>query len=50
VQLAVRAERLCTQLAATCSHLRSAGLDQLPAEQLEALRDRLRHLDVLLEP
>lgn len=50
VLMAVRAERLCTQLAATCSQLRSAGLEQLPAEQLEALRDRLRHLDVLLAP
>ena len=50
VQIADRAERLCTQLAATCSQLRSAGLDQLPAEQLEALRGRLRQLGVLLAP
>lgn len=50
VQIAERAERPCTQLAATCSHLRSADLDQLPPEQLEALRSRLRQLDVLLAP
>lgn len=50
VQIADRAERLCTQLAAACSQLRSAGLDQLPAEQLEALRGRLRQLGVLLAP
>lgn len=50
VQIAERAERLCTQLAAACLQLRSAGLDQLPAEQLEALRGRLRQLGVLLAP
>ncbi|MGE3482447.1 MAG: ParB/RepB/Spo0J family partition protein [Gammaproteobacteria bacterium] len=50
VQLVARAERLCTQLAAACSQLRGVGLDQLPPEQLEALRGRLRRLDVLLAP
>lgn len=50
VQLAARAERLCTQLAATCSQLRSAGVEEVPAGQLAALRDRLKHLDVLLAP
>jgi len=50
VQLVARAERLCTQLAAACSQLRGVGLDQLPPEQLEVLRGRLRQLDVLLAP
>jgi hypothetical protein len=50
VQIAERAERLCTQLAAACTQLRSVGLDQLPAEQLETLRGRLRQLGVLLAP
>lgn len=49
-QLAVRADRLCTQLAAACSQLRGAGLDQLPADKLAALRERLSGLKVLLEP
>lgn len=48
--LATRAERLCTQLAATCSQLRGAGFEGVPAEQLAALRERLGGLKVLLEP
>lgn len=49
-ELATRADRLCTQLAAACSQLRGAGLDQVPADQLAALRERLSGLKVLLEP
>jgi ParB family chromosome partitioning protein len=49
-QLATRAERLCTQLAATCSQLRGAGFDHVPVEQLALLRERLGGLKVLLEP
>lgn len=49
-ELATRADRLCTQLAAACSKLRGAGFDQVPAEQLTALRERVGSLQVLLEP
>lgn len=49
-ELAKRADRMCTQLAAACSQLRGAGLDQVPADQLAALRERLSGLKVLLEP
>lgn len=49
-ELATRADRLCTQLAAACSRLRGTGLDQVPAEQLTALRERVNGLKVLLEP
>ena len=49
-ELATRADRLCKQLAAACSQLRSAGLDQVPTEQLSALRERVSDLKVLLEP
>ena len=49
-QLAARADRLCTQLAAACSQLRGAGFEQVPAEQLAALRERVNGLKVLLEP
>lgn len=49
-ELATRADRLCTQLATACSRLRGAGLDQVPAEQLTALRERVNGLKVLLEP
>jgi ParB family chromosome partitioning protein len=48
--LATRAEHLCTQLAATCLQLRSAGIERMPAEQLATLRERLGSLKVLLEP
>lgn len=48
--LVTRAERLCTQLAATCSQLRSAGFERVPVERLGALREHLRDLKVLLEP
>jgi len=50
VQLAARADRLCTQLGATCSKLRQAGLDHVPADELEALRTRLNGLKLLLDP
>lgn len=49
-ELATRADRLCTQLAAACSRLRGTGLDHVPAEQLAALRERVSGLKVLLEP
>lgn len=49
-ELAKRADRLCTQLAAACSQLRGAGFDQVPAEQIAALRERLSGLKLLLEP
>jgi ParB family transcriptional regulator, chromosome partitioning protein len=49
-QLAVRADRLCTQIAAVCSQLRGTGFDQLPVEQLDALRQRVSGLKVFLEP
>lgn len=49
-QLATRVDRLCTQLAAACSQLRGAGFDQVPDEQLAALRERVSGLKVLLEP
>lgn len=49
-QLATRAERLCTQLAASCLQLRRAGFDHVPADRLAALRVRLGSLSVLLDP
>lgn len=49
-ELAKRADRLCAQLAAACSQLRGAGLDQVPADQLAALREHLSGLKLLLEP
>lgn len=49
-QLATRVDRLCTQIAAVCSQLRGAGFDQVPAEQLAALRERMSGLKALLEP
>lgn len=49
-ELAKRADRLCTQLAAACSQLRGAGFDHVPDEQLAALRERVSGLKVLLEP
>ena len=48
--LAQRANRLCIQLAATCSQLRGAGFEYVPAPELAALRERLKHLEVLLQP
>ncbi len=48
--LAARAELLCTQLATTCSRLRGAGFEDVPADRLAALRDRVGALKVLLDP
>jgi ParB family chromosome partitioning protein len=49
-QFVKRADQLCTQLAAVCSQLRGAGFEQVPADELDALRTRMRGLKVLLEP
>jgi len=48
--LAAGVEHLCSQLVRTCSHLRNAGFEHLPAEQLAGLRSRLADLKSLLEP
>jgi ParB family chromosome partitioning protein len=48
--LAARAELLCTQLATACSRLRSADFEDMPADRLAALRERVGALKLLLEP
>lgn len=50
VRFASRAERLCMQLTTVCSRLRGVGFEQVPADELDALRARVSELRNLLEP
>lgn len=48
--LAARAELLCTQLKTACSQLRSAGFEELPADRMAMLRNRVSAVKALLDP
>lgn len=47
--IAMRAQRQCAQLQATCRRLRDAGFDQVPADAMAALREQLRAIGTLLD-